>query len=434
MMTAAGPPAGSRAPATGDGERLVRDVLFLATFLLTWITLSPFPDLREPASYGALSAGNVATQAATLLLTGALAAFAICKRTSLLLRVVTPSLVITLAWFGLSAVLSAYADVSMRRLLLAMLTIFQASELLLVPNGREHFARLLAVGAIVVLAACYIGVAYFPEYSIHQITDFSEPELAGDWRGLFLHKNEAGAAMAVLMFIGLYVGRVWNKFCGASIAVLAGIFLFFTHSKSALNLLPVAFLLAYAVARMRSSYTAFALILAVLALLNLLTVGSVVFAPIRTLLERFLSDPTFTGRDEIWRFTLNYIPRHPLVGFGFEAFWGMPDLMAATSQESWAYGATHAHNAYLNLVATTGFLGLALALSWVVVKPFADYRRGRASGADPALTTLFLQIWIFGLCLSSLESVLFRGGDELWFMMVMAIVGLQFQAIARSKG
>jgi hypothetical protein len=38
-----------------------------------------------------------------------------------------------------------------------------------------------------------------------------------------------------------------------------------------------------------------------------------------------------------------------------------------------------------------------------------------------------MQIWLFGLCLSSFESVYFSGGNSVWFMIVVAIIGLGFQ-------
>jgi len=34
--------------ATFDGERLLRNALFLATCLLCWFTVAPFPDLSDP--------------------------------------------------------------------------------------------------------------------------------------------------------------------------------------------------------------------------------------------------------------------------------------------------------------------------------------------------------------------------------------------------
>ena len=71
-----------------------------------------------------------------------------------------------------------------------------------------------------------------------------------------------------------------------------------------------------------------------------------------------------------------------------------------------------------------------MSLIWIVLQPLADLRRACAQGCDPALTTLFVQIWLFGLCLAGFESVFFGGGSALWFLMIVAIVGLRFQAIA----
>lgn len=417
-----------------NGERLVRDTLFLATFLLSWFTVSPFPDLSEPQSLAGGAGGDLLSQVAMVLLTGALAGFALIKRWPLLPRIITLPLVLAFGAFAISALHSSYPDVAARRLVLAAFTIFQASVFLLLPYGRAHFAQLLAIAAIVVLAACYFGVAFVPQLSIHQASDIAEPGLAGDWRGFFTHKNGAGAGMVLLIFIGIFVYRAWNKSAGIFIAVFAGIFLYFTHSKSPMNLLPVVLLLSYFLPRLRSPMLALALILGVPFLLNLLSVGSVMFGPIHDLIEHLMSDPTFTGRDVIWRFALDHVAQRPLFGFGYESFWGMPDLVAEWNYlESWGYRASDAHNGYLNLAVTTGLVGLALALCWIVAQPFADYWRGRTLGADRALTTLFLQIWLFTLCLGGFESVFFTGGSALWFLMIAAIVGFRFQTLSRSS-
>lgn len=423
----------SPALGIGSGERLVRDVLFLSTFLLTWFTVTPFPDLGEPQSVAAAIGGDLLGQVAMVLLTAALAAFALLKRLWPVSRIVTLPLVLTFAAFAISALYSSYPDVAARRLLLGAFIVFQASMLLLLPCGRVHFARLLALGAIIVLAACYLGVALIPQLAIHQLTDAAEPNLAGDWRGFFTHKNGAGAGMVLLIFIGIFVYRTWNRFAGIFIALAAGIFLYFTHAKSPLNLLPVALLLSYAIARLRNPLGALALIVGPPILLNLAGVGSVIFAPIHSLIAHIMSDPTFTGRDVIWSFAVDHVAQRPLFGFGFESFWGMPDLIADWNYlQSWAYRASDAHNGYLNLAVTTGIVGLLLSLWWMVAQPFADYRRGRALGADPALTALFLQIWLFALCLGAFESVFFAGGSAPWSLMVTAIVGLRFQTLARS--
>lgn len=418
---------------TANGERLVRNVLFLATFLLTWFTAAPFPNLSEPASAAAGTGGDLLGQVAMVLLTGALAAFVLLKRSALVPRIVTLPLVLVLAAFAISATHSAYPDLAIRRLVLAVFIVFQSAVLLLLPYGREHFARLLTVGAIIVLVACYFGVTFMPQLSIHQATDIAEPELAGDWRGFFTHKNGAGAAMVLLIFVSIYVYRTWNRFAGIGIAVFAGIFLHFTHSKSPQNLLPVVLLYSYLIQRLRNPLPALLLILGIPLILNLLTVGSVMFGPIYNLVEHLLPDPTFTGRNDIWSFALNHVAQRPLFGFGFESFWGMPNLVSEWNYLlSWGYRASDAHNAYLNLAVTTGLVGLVLTLWWVVAQPFADYWRARPLRPDRALTTLFLQIWVFTLCLGSFESVFFAGGSAQWSLMVTAIVGLRFQTLARS--
>jgi O-antigen ligase len=368
-----------------------------------------------------------------ILLTGALAAYAMLSRSRLLLRAVSLPLILTFMAFAISALLCAYPDIAGRRLVLAAFTTFQASCILLLPTGREHLARLLALAALIILAACYIGVAFLPHLSIHQPTDIAEPELAGDWRGFFTHKNGAGAGMVLLIFIGIFICRSWDKAVGIAIIALAAVFLYFTHSKSPLNLLLVVLPLSYLIPRTRSAIVAFFLVVGVGLLLNIATLGSVMFAPVKSFLSTVMSDPTFTGRNVIWEFALDHVAQRPLFGFGFEAFWRMPDLVSDWNyMESWGYRASDAHNGYLNLAVTTGLVGLGLALWWMVVQPFLDLRRLPAGGNERALTTLFLQIWLFGLCLGGFESVFFAGGSALWFLMVGAIVGLRLQTLAKT--
>ena len=413
------------------GERLVRNFLFLATFLLAWFTVSPFPDLGQQAPAG--GTGDLASQASAILMTGALALYVLLKRPPLLARAVTLSLVFALAAFAVSAALSSYPDVAGRRLVLAIFNVFQATVLVLLPYGREHFARLLALAAIIILVACYFGVAFLPQLSIHQATDIAEPGLAGDWRGFFTHKNGAGAGMVLLIFIGIFVYRAWHRAIGIGIVVLSAVFLYFTHSKSPINLLPVVLLISYLVPRLRSGVVAFGLIAGVPLMLNLLSVGSVMFAPIHDLIAHVTSDPTYTGRDVIWQFALDHVRQRPLFGFGFEAFWGMPDLVADWNYlESWGYRASDAHNGYLNLAVTTGLVGLGLTVWWIIAQPFADYWRGRFQASDRSLITLLLQIWFFALCLGCYESVFFVGGSGQWFLTMSAIVGLRFRTLAKS--
>ena len=96
------------------GERLVRNFLFLATFLLTWFTVSPFPDLGDPqAACAAAPAATCSAKSPALLMTGALARFrprqAIAAGGAHRDAAAGRS---TLAAFAISAALSSYPDVA----------------------------------------------------------------------------------------------------------------------------------------------------------------------------------------------------------------------------------------------------------------------------------------------------------------------------------
>jgi O-antigen ligase len=234
--------------------------------------------------------------------------------------------------------------------------------------------------------------------------------------------------MAVLIFIGIFVARTRSRWQGVLIAAAAFAFLLGTRSKSPMQLLPVVLLVVWLAGRLRHPLASVAVLLAVPAAITMLTIGSVVFAPIREFVERFMSDPSFTGRDVIWSFAIEHARQRPWLGFGFQAFWGTSELVSVWNpQESWGYRASDAHNSFLNLAVMTGYIGMALALLWIIGRPLVDYVRSRVLDVDPALTALFIQIWLFGLCLSSFESVYFSGGSSVWFMIVVAIIGLRLQ-------
>ncbi|MCC7346708.1 MAG: O-antigen ligase family protein [Variibacter sp.] len=407
----------------------MRGALFLATFLLTWLTVDPFPNLADPHLLDPVAAGTFAGQAAVLLLTAALTLFLLLTQPRLAWAAVTPLLVVTLAWFAVSVVLSANAGLAGRRLVLALCMIVGAIAFVLLPVSREHFARLLAAAALIVLALCYFGVAVIPARAIHQAGDLLNSDLVGDWRGPFAQKNGAGAAMVILIFMGLFVARVANAGLGIAIIALAAVFLVFTAAKSSIALLPVMLVASAVLMSSCARGIKIAIAVGLPAFLHLATIGSVLFAPVKAMLGLVMPDVTFTNRDQIWAFALEQITARPIFGAGFQAFWGTSDLMAGAT-ESWVYATTDAHNALLNLALMVGLVGTVLALLWVTVQPLRDLLRVQQGQSDRALTTLLVQIWLFGNCLSAFESVLFAGGSGLWFLMIAAIVALRFQTLA----
>ncbi len=412
--------------------RGLRNLLFFATFLLIWLTLRPFRDLSNPQLLGPSMNGDTLNQISVLLLSASLAVFVALNNVSVVVKAITPLLVLTLAWFTLSALYSDYPELAARRLLLAVLTIFNAVAFLALPTDRQHFGRLLAGASLIILVISFASVIIVPDLAIHQSNDVLGSDLVGAWRGPFAHKNAAGAGMVILIFIGIFVARTVNVVLGALAIVLAGVFLFYTHAKSPIILLPVVLVTSVLLDRINSGGVKFCAVIALPLIINFLTIGSVCFEVVHNFLTAVMPDATFTNRDQIWRFTLHHITQRPILGYGFQAFWETSGLVSGAPLGDWVSRANSAHNGFLNLAVTTGVVGAVLSALWFLVQTAANYAYLPSKAQDP-MTSLFVQIWLFNACWDSLESSLFANGDHVWFMTLVAIFGLRFQRLTLER-
>ena len=257
-----------------------------------------------------------------------------------------------------------------------------------------------------------------------------EPELAGDWRGVFGHKNEASAAMVLFVFIGIFVARVRSLGLGAVIVVLALPFLYFTHSKTAMAALPLTLIVSVIMARAAKPKNGVAVALAIVAFLNLLSIGSIYIAPIRAVVDAIMPDATFTGRTEIWKFAVDHVAQRPITGYGFATFWGTEQVVYGMSGATWANTASHAHNGFVDLALTIGIPGSALVTLWLLVLPLFDYYRAPAEPDSAALKMLFLRICLFAAFESCFETMFTQLG-AFWLILIAAAFGLRFLAVLR---
>ena len=384
---------------------MVRSILFLVVFLSVWISFHPFQSLADPPQEVA-DAGDRVNQIGFSSIFLALAAWTYCNEPRRLILLVRPALIAVLIWCAVSVAASWEPSLAARRLAFALVLMGISAMVLLLPRILRHFSDLLAAVAIIVLLASYLGVLLVPQLAIHQATDFLEPEHAGSWRGVFAHKNQAGATMVLLIFIGLFVARVRSLALGALIVVLAGVFLLFTQSKTAIGVLPLAVALAAIITRGRRPALAATLVVGVLAIFSFFSVGTILFEPVRDLVQTIMPDATFTGRTEIWQLGLDAVAQRPITGYGFSAFWGTEQVVYGLGENAtWANAATDAHNAYLNLALTIGLPGLALVIVWIVILPILDYYRQPLDTHGNALRMLFscLPVWRLRVLLRELD-------------------------------
>ncbi len=404
-------------------------MLLAAVFLLVWISFRPFENLSTAQEV--TEAGNLVNQSSYSLLFLVLATWCLSHDPSRLLVLVRPVLVITLLWFALCVVTSWDPSLSARRFAFTLVTVGLAGMALLLPKNMRHFSDVMAVVVLIVLATCYLGVFLLPEQAIHQTTDYIEPELAGDWRGVFSHKNEASAAMVLFIFIGLFIARVRSARIGSLIVALALVFLLFTKSKTSIAMLPITLIVSALLTRIHKPSLGISLVLAVVVAFNVLSIGSIYFEPVRDLLDMVLTDTSFTGRTDIWQFALDRVAERPITGYGFAAFWGTKQVVYGMSGASiWANTVAHAHNAYLNLALTVGIPGSILATLWLVVLPIVDFFRSPDAPAAAPLKMLFLRVCLFAAFGSCFESMLIEE-STLGLFLFMAAFGMRLVSVWR---
>jgi len=420
------------ARAAVDLDTLIRSVLFVAVFLAAWISFHPFQSLSTPPQ-AVVGGGDIANQLGFSSLFLAFAAFSYWhepRRLTLLLR---PVLVAVIAWCVLSVVASWEPALAARRLAFALVVMSISAMALLLPKNLRHFSDLLAAATLIVLTACYLGVLLAPQLAIHQATDFLEPEHAGNWRGVFPHKNDAGATMVLFVFIGFYVARMRSLALGAAIVVLSAVFLGFTQSKTAIGVLPLALILSAIIRRSRSPAFGVTLVIVILLVFELCSIGTVMFEPIRQLMTAIVPDATFTGRTEIWQLAAQAVMHRPITGYGYLTFWGTPEVVYGfTDTVTWANAATDAHNAYLNLAVTIGIPGMLLVVVWVVVLPVVDFCRRAPDAHTEPLQMLFLRVCLYAVYASCFESSILQQVGEVWFFYMTSAFGLRYLSRARA--
>jgi O-antigen ligase len=297
-----------------------------------------------------------------------------------------------------------------------VLSIFLSIETL---GARKAFAiwkwLLLAILVVNWLSIPVIPAARHPGNEV-------DTALIGNWRGLYGHKNIAGAICAITALVFLFGRHGRGNWIGIAVALAATGFLVMAHSKSSLGFLPMALAagMAYRISWRDGLSRA---ILSLITVLLLFGVGlaTIFFADD---LARLLSDPReFTGRSAIWAAELAYIHDHPLLGAGFGSFadtGGLSPLHGYVGDD-WVETVSHGHNGYLQLLVTIGGVGFALAMLALVVSPLRRFWRLSEGDFKPLLFALF----IFVLLHNVMESDFLEGDGVAWTTMLMVIAMLR---------
>jgi len=411
-----------------NAAQAARCLVAVASLLLVMVTLDPFPDLRNPDVTTIVGGRMAVTYVSWGLLAAVAVLFAARADAPALKTLVTPLHLCLVGWLLFNIVLSESRGVSMQRFVLLVSMTSLAVLLPLLPPTQRSFNLCLGAAALVLLALCYLGVLLAPQYSIHTALDVTEPQLAGDWRGSFGHKNIASPVMTILVYVGIYLSAVGSFVMGPAIAVLAGLFLIFTGGKTSSVLCLAVYALASLVYVTPSLWLKRIICFVPLIAMNLLTVGSVLSPALGAMTRLLPLDPTFTGRSAIWEFALAAVAEKPIIGHGYAAFWDDVTARQTAQGAEWATSAAHSHNSYLDLAVSIGLPGLLLVIMVFVLAPLGNFQSAQAHSRSGALAKLFLTVWLFGLYYGTTETFLLERQNPIWFMFALAAAGLHFLA------
>ena len=408
--------------------------LLVAAALVVWTQAQPFASLQDYAVLADPTQSNGWRRFSTLAVGFACAALVWWRGgTGALAGATGVWLAAVFFWFILAALASPAPGLALNRLALAGTVIAIACCLPLLFDRFGQFLAAYGVAVSIAIALSFLGVLALPDLAVHTAMDMVEQGLAGDWRGIFKHKNDLGPMGAHFAFFGLLMMRAGRPVWGGWILVTALVLLVMSGAKSAALLFLPAVAGAAIIVRVHPQWLAAATALAVIGGLALTTIGGVLVPGLQALVAAVLPDASFTGRSEVWTLALDAIGRAPILGYGYGLFWDTNLTYSVADTGDTAAMMSHAHNGYLETAIGAGLPGLALVLVWTVVLPLRQILaiRGRLrSRREGAFLEFLVAGWLFLLMIASFEAVLFNRGDAIWFAGLVSIACLALWARA----
>ncbi|MDE1174019.1 MAG: O-antigen ligase family protein [Parvibaculaceae bacterium] len=289
-----------------------------------------------------------------------------------LLKAIWPLLLLYM-WFGLTTLWAIDPAASQRRFLSYSIALVIALAVTVgIRRSRTYLATMAAACALVMLID-FASWIFLPSLSMTKL----------GLAGLHSQKNTLGFIAMFSSFViaacalgqkTLITRLLWWGMVAVTLLVLAA-----SQSKTSLILALSAFLLAPVITLVARGSVALIWI-------------SVVMIPLVAVLALFLwlgicgisgIDPmsplhgvTFTSRTDVWSYVLSEIAKHPWTGAGFGSFWDIdPALQPSLRSGLWFADiennnvANEAHNGYLDLTVTTGYIGsigaILLLARWI---------------------------------------------------------------------
>jgi exopolysaccharide production protein ExoQ len=308
------------------------------------------------------------------------------------------------------------------------------------PDPFESFRRGIYLFLTVVFGM-YLAERYLPEQQMRLvffvgyaaailsvITVFLAPRyglgFAGEWKGIFGHKNDLGVFMIFLLTPAFHLRPTTLPMqLGRLIYILLGLLLIFeSQSKTAWVICLVYMAYVFAARYLGRFKRIDQVFLVLLAASAVLFVSFVVYQNVDLFTGVLGKDATFSGRTRIWSAVLTSISKRPLLGYGYGGFWRGLSGESGNVISSVGFGVPHAHSGYLNIWLQIGAIGLGMFLASLFIalrNAFKCFKPDRPIWVD----------WYAGLLLLVVlanldESYILNINEMTTILFVMAYIGL----------
>jgi exopolysaccharide production protein ExoQ len=249
------------------------------------------------------------------------------------------------------------------------------------------------------------------------------------WRGVFGHKQNCAAVCMLWLITALHwkCSGIYQKIFRLMYIVMCLVMIAMSQSRTGWVLTLVALVLSAGLWILQKMPAKEALLIS---LLTLPCAGAFAYGVFRyssTLAVSVGKDPTLSQRTIIWAAVWDAILKHPILGYGFVAFWnglyGASQNVVLTS--GWAL--SQAQNGFLDVWLGVGVVGVALIAIMVV----QSMRR-----AARCFETKDTQVYVRWCIVVILSVLLYNVGESslgllqmVWFLFLLAYIGLSETAL-----
>jgi O-antigen ligase len=273
----------------------------------------------------------------------------------------------------------------------------------------QEFIQMLAAALGILALISVIAVVLRPDAAIHHGLH------EGNWRGIFFHKNGLGREMAVGAVVFLIAGqqKYLPRFLALAGLLLCTLLVIKTSSITAWIALATVLALYPFLRALRFQFSVKALIPIIL-LLSAGIIANYLVSSYAVVLEMLGKDVTLTNRVFVWAYSWANILQHPLLGYGYNAFW--QDSQRALAALDWL--APHAHNSFLELLLDVGVIGTALLL-FVMLRTLGRAVRSLFHGHSAAIW--FVMVLVLLVLVGLADSGLHWPYNLLWLTFASSV-------------